>query len=117
MKLIITRRQRGVLIEATCIPEMLTMLRSQFLDEPNQQIVESHWHYPDTPHGNDNLLRHWQSLSSEMADEVRRSKTVSCRIDSLSPNNPPEYILGQDMEPLLTILVEDNGAMIESDPF
>jgi hypothetical protein len=91
---IITRRQKGVLVEASLLPAMLSMLRSQFIDSTS--AVETSFTYPDSAHGTDQAQRHWSSLSEQMKSEVKRSG-VSCRIEGWSAN--VEYILGIDMEP------------------
>ncbi len=94
---IITRRQKGVLVEATLLPAMCTMIRSQFV-ESSTTCTEQHWSYPTSKHGTDNAMRHWDSLADQMRDEVRRSG-VSCRIDRWQNPDRAEYVLGPDMEP------------------
>lgn len=93
---IVTRRQKGILVEATLLPAMCSMIRSQFL--PGTTCTEQLWSYPTSAHGTENAMRHWDSLASQMRDEVRRSG-VSCRIDRWQDPDRAEYVLGPDMEP------------------
>lgn len=96
MPTIVSRRQGGVLIEAILLPAMCSMIRSRF--PTGDPPVEQHWSYPDSAHGTDNAMRHWDSLARQMREEVRRSG-VSCRIDQWRNPDKAEYVLGPDMEP------------------
>ncbi len=114
MPTIITRRQGGVLIDATLLPAMSSMIRSMWVS--NDPMVEQTWHYPDTSHGTDNAKRHWQSLSDQMKTEVRKSM-VSCRIDDFDSGRC-EYVLGPDMEPPARLVdVGDCHLLDDSIPF
>jgi|LauGreDrversion4_2_1035121.scaffolds.fasta_scaffold899476_2 hypothetical protein len=115
MPTIITRRQGGILVEATLLPSMCSMIRSQF---PTGSLpVEQHWKYPDNTHGTDNAMRHWDSLADQMREEVRRSG-VSCRIDQWRNPDRAEYVLGPDMEPPPRLVdVGDCHMLDESIPF
>ena len=110
---IVTRRQGGTLIEATLLPAMCSMIRSQFL--PGLTTTEQHWSYPTSDHGLENAQRHWSSLASQMRDEVRRSG-VSCRIENWQNPDSAEYILGPDMEPPAVIL-DVGDCHMETEPF
>lgn len=114
MPTIITRRQGGVLIDATLLPAMSSMIRS--MPVSNSPTVEQTWHYPDTDDGCDNAKRHWQSLSDQLKAEVRKSM-VSCRIDDFDSGRC-EYILGPDMEPPARLVdVGDCHLLDDSIPF
>lgn len=101
---IVTRRQKGILVEATLLPAMCSMIRSQFL--PGTTCTEQLWSYPTSTHGTENAMRHWDSLANQMRDEVRRSG-VSCRIDRWQDPDRAEYVLGPDMEPPQLIDIGD----------
>lgn len=110
---IVTRRQGGTLIEATLLPAMCSMIRSQFL--PGLTTTEQQWSYPTSDHGLENAQRHWSSLASQMRDEVRRAG-VSCRIENWQNPDSAEYILGPDMEPP-TVIVDVGDCHMETEPF
>lgn len=115
MYTIITRRQQGILIEATLLPAMCSMIRSQF--PTNDPPVEQHFSYPDNPHGTENAMRHWDSLAAQMREEVRRAD-VSCRIDHWRNPDQAEYVLGSDMQPPpILVDVGDCHLLDESIPF
>lgn len=111
---IVTRRQGGTLIEATLLPAMCSMIRSQFVDNTTT-CNEQHWSYPTNSQGTDNAQRHWSSLAAQLRDEVRRSG-VSCRIENWQNPDSAEYILGPDMEPPAVIL-DVGDCHMETEPF
>jgi hypothetical protein len=93
---IVTRRKKGVLIEAMVSPTMISMMRSLpgDIDTP---VVECHFIYNNNPTGIEEARRNWHSLGEQLREEVNRSN-ISARIEHWSTMHT-EYILGHDMEP------------------
>ena len=93
---IVTRRKKGVLIEAMVSPTMISMMRSLpgDIDVP---VVECHFIYNNNPTGIEEARRNWHSLGEQLREEVNRSN-ISARIEHWSTMHT-EYILGHDMEP------------------
>jgi hypothetical protein len=115
MYTIITRRQQGILIEATLLPAMCSMIRSQF--PTNDPPVEQHFSYPDNPHGTENAMRHsgFPCCSNARGGP---SSDVSCRIDHWRNPDQAEYVLGSDMQPPpILVDVGDCHLLDESIPF
>lgn len=113
MPVIITFRRNQKLMEAMVTPTMVSMIRSIFdIDSP---CVEQHFSYPDTPYGIDQARRHWQSLSDEMRDTVRKD-FVSCMINPWDEPNKAEYLLNRDHDQPEETLIDVGDCHLPSEP-